>query len=316
METSKEIKKCLEIQKIETEKITWLNVNRVASDEMDYLKENYKFHSFHLEECLSKTQRSKFSTTPDYFFIALLFPLYNRRFRKITSTEVDFFVGPDYLVTVHRKELPSLINFFNSCQISELQRNKYLADSPAALLYAILERLFSSCLPIIDNLNLNVNNIEEHIFQGYEKRMVKEILIVKTSIISFLRIIQAHRNIISKLLKKSDSLPSSERLKTLFENLFDNADDIWQNLENMNETIEAVERTNNSLISFQLNDIIKILTTISVIVLPITLLTNIFGMNLKYMPFGGHPLSFWFIVIILVFTFIITIYLFKRKKWL
>lgn len=310
------IKKTPDIQKIETEKLNWINVSKITSAEIGYLRENFKFHSFHLEECLSKTQRSKFSITSKYFFTALLFPIYNRRTRKIISSEVDFFIGPNYLITVHRKELPPLINFFNTCQISESEQKKYLTDSPMTLLYEILDRLLSYCLPIMDNLNLNVNNIEECIFKGYEKRMVREILIVKTNIISFRRIMRAHQAIIHKLLKKSSLFFPSDQLTVLFENLIDNADDIWQNLENINETIEATERTNSSLISFHLNDIIKILTTISVIVLPITLLTNIFGMNLKYIPLGNNPLSFWFIIGLMSLNFIITIYLFKKKKWL
>jgi len=316
MEKSQQKNKTPAIQKIEMEKLTWLNVSQITPVEMDFLKENFHFHSFHLEECLSKTQRSKFSTTSKYFFISLLFPVYKRRTRKIISAEVDFFVGPNYLITLHRKELSPLINFLNTCQISESEQKKYLTNNPMTLLYEILDRLLSHCLPIIDNFNLNINNIEEYIFRGYEKRMVKEILIVKTNIIGFRRIMQAHQNIISKLLRNANRLFPSNQLTVLFENLIDNADDIWQNLENMNETIEAIEKTNNSLISFQLNDIIKILTTISVIVLPITLLTNIFGMNLDYIPFGNHPLSFWFVIGLLGFTFAITIYLFKKKRWL
>lgn len=306
----------LNIQKIKTKNLTWVDISRTGSEEMKYLKKKFKFHPLHLEDCISPTQRPKLNAATEYLFMVLLFPLYNRRTRKITSSEVDFFISSSYLVTVHRNELSPLINFFNLCRISKTQQRKYLAGNPAILLHEILDRLLNYCEPILGNLNLNINSIEEHVFRGYEKRMVREILIAKTNIVNFRKIMQIHKTVISKLLEKSTIFFSAGKLKIYFEGLIEATDDIWQNLENMNQAIEALERTNNSLISFQLNDIIKILTTISVIVLPITLLASIFGMNLKYMPFINQPLAFWLIIGTMALAFLIMVYYFKKRKWL
>ncbi|MCH7759277.1 magnesium transporter CorA family protein [Patescibacteria group bacterium] len=304
------------IQKIETKNLTWVDISNVSPKEMKYLEKTFKFHPLHLTDCLSKIQRPKLNVASKYIFMVLLFPIYGRRTRKITSSEVDFFISSNYLVTVHRNELPPLINFFNLCKISKTQQNKYFTNTPAVLLYEVLNRLLEYCGPILDNLNLNINNIEEHIFQGYERRMVREILVAKTNTVNFRKIMQIHQNVISKLIEKIDLFFSVGKLKIYFEELIEATNDIWQNLETMNQTIEATERTNNSLISFQLNDIIKILTTISVIVLPITLIANLFGMNLKYMPISNHPLSFWLIIGLMGLAFLLTFYLFKKNKWL
>ncbi len=304
------------IQQIKTKNLLWLNISRVSSEEMKYLEEKHKFHPLHLTDCVSPTQRPKLNISSKYLFMVLLFPKYNRRTREITSTEVDFFIGSNFLVTVHRNELSPLINFFNLCQISQSQQKKYFTGNPAVLLYEILNRLLSYCGPILDNINLNVSNIEEHIFRGYERRMVKEILIAKRNIVNFRRIMQVHRTVISKLLNKSGLFFSPGQLKIYFEELIEMTDDIWQNLENLNQTIEAIEQTNNSLISFQLNDIIKILTTISVIVLPITLISSIFGMNIRFLPLVNHASSFWLIIGLMALSFLSMIYYFKKRKWL
>ncbi len=304
------------IQQIKTKNLTWTDISKCSQEEIKYLKKTFKFHPVHLSDCFSSIQRPKLNTTSRYIFMVLLFPIYSRRTRKIASSEIDFFIGPNYLVTVHRGELLPLMNTFNSCKVSKSQRNKYFTDNPAALLHEILNRLFSYCLPILDSLSLSINSIEEHVFRGYEKRMVREILIAKTNIINFRKIMQAHQLVLSKLLKKSGFFLSAEQLKIYFDELLETTDDIWENLENLKQSIEAIEKTNNSLISFQLNDIIKILTTISVIVLPITLIAAVFSMNLQFMPLTNQPSSFWLIIGLMVVTFLVLIYYFKRKKWL
>ncbi|MDA2936105.1 magnesium transporter CorA family protein [Patescibacteria group bacterium AH-259-L05] len=304
------------IQKIETKNLTWIDISRVGQVEMSYLEKNFGVRPLHASDCLSKIQRPKLASASKYIFMVLLFPLYHRKTRKITPAEIDFFISSHTLITVHRNELSSLINFFNRCQISKSQQEKYFTGSPATLLYEILNRLFSYCGPILDNIHLNTESIEENIFRGNEKRMVREILISKTNIVNFRKIMQVHRAIISKLIEKSSTFFSAGKLKAYFEELIETTEDIWQNLENMNQTIEALERTNNSLISYQLNDVIKILTTISVIVLPITLLASIFGMNLKFMPFIEHPLAFWLIVGLMGLAFLVIIFFFKKRKWL
>jgi len=98
--------------------------------------------------------------------------------------------------------------------------------------------------------------------------------------------------------------------------ILESTEDIWANLENLKQNIEAIENTNNSLISFQLNDVIKILTTISAIILPITLIAGIFSMNLKFMPLSDQPFAFWLITGLMIIVFAFLFHVFKNKKWL
>lgn len=304
------------IQQIKVKNFSWVNISRCSSEEMKYLKENFDFHPIHLNDCLSQIQRPKLEATKDYIFMVLLFPVYNRKTRKIISSEIDFFINADYLVVVHRDELTPLINFFNLCKINPEQQEKYFGKNPSVLIHEILNRLFSYCIPILDVLNININSIEEHIFKGFERKMVNEILIAKTNIVNFRKIMQAHRLVISKLLKKTDIFFSTGEYKMYFDEILETIDDIWENLENLNQSIEAMEKTNNALISFRLNDIIKILTIISVTILPISLIAAIFGMNLQFMPLTNKPFSFWIIIGLMVAIFISLLCAFKKKKWL
>ena len=305
----------LNIKEIKTKNLRWIDVSSCKPKEMKHIEQKFKFHPLHISDCLSPVQRPKLDVTPDYLFMVLLFPVYNRRTRKIISSEIDFFINSDTLVTVHRGELSPLMNFFNLCQTTKEQKDKYFIGSPAFLIYELLNRLLAACNPILGNMNLNINGIEENIFNGYEKRMVKEILIAKTNVVNFRRITQTHRLVVSKLLEKSSLFFSPGKLKIYFKEVIENAEDIWQNLENLRETVEAIEQTNNSLISFQLNDIIKILTIISIIVLPISLMGTIFGMNLKFIPLMNQPFAFWILLSIMTLIIILLVGYFRRKKW-
>jgi len=304
------------IQKIETKNLTWINVTKTGEKEIEYLGKTFKFHPIHLADCLSPAQRPKLDVTQDYIFMVLVFPIYKRRKRRLIASEVDFFISQNRLITVHNNELAPLINFFNICQISESQRAKYFTGNPMLIVYEILTRLFAYCSPILDNLQIAVNNIERNIFRGYERRMVKEILIIKRNIVNFRRIMQVHRTIIRKLITQGERFFSTVQIKLYFKSLSETTSEIWDNLENLKESINALEDTNSSLISFRLNDIMKILTIISVTVLPITLISSIFGMNFKYMPWRNDPLGFWIVIGIIALSFLSLFISFKRKKWI
>jgi len=303
------------IKTIKSKNLTWVDVSACRPLEMKKIEKEFNIHLLHIEDCLSPVQSPKVNTTSQYLFMVLLFPVYNRKTRKINSSEVDFFVNSNTLITIHRGELSPLMNLFNTCQVNKEQKEKYFIGSPALLLYEILKRLFESCSPILGHINLNINNIEENIFKGYEKKMVREILIAKTNIVNFRRITQTHRLVVSKLLEKSSLFFSPGQLKIYFQEVIETANDIWSSLENLKQTIDAIEQTNNSLISFQLNDIIKILTIISIIVLPITLVASIFGMNLKFMPLMNNTFSFWLLLATMGALTVALIAYFRKKKW-
>lgn len=304
------------IQQIKCPNFTWLNVTKTSQNEIKYLKERYGFHPLHLADCLSPAQRPKLDFGENYLFLVLIFPIYQRKTREISPSEVDFFIGPDFLISVHNNELSPLINFFNECQIGPSQEKEYLNKEPTYLLYEILNRLLLSCLPILNTLQYSLSDAEKHIFQSFERRMVKEILTIKRNIINFRCIMQVHCSVINKFIVQKRIPLSLGNIKPYFEDLVEIANEIWDNLENMRQTINVLEQTNNTLISFRLNDIIKILTIISVIFLPLSLLVNLFGMSLKYIPLANSPAAFWVVISILLVVFLALLYFFKRKKWL
>jgi len=304
------------IQTIETRGLRWINVSRVTSPEMEYLKREFNFHQLHLDDCLSPYQRPKLDIRSDYLFLVLVFPIYRRKTREIISSEVDFFIGSNFLITVHRNELPPLINLFNACQASKSKQDKYFTGNPSVLLYELLNQLLISCKPILEFLNYFIDDIEESIFRGYERRMVREILIAKRDIINFRRIMQIHRSILTKLIEKSEQFFSTGQLKLYFKELIETTGDIWEVLDNLNQSINSIEATNNSLISFRLNDIMKLLAIASVCFLPVTIIASLYNMRVPNLPLESNPLAFPSLLTIMAVSVLILFIIFKKKRWI
>lgn len=305
------------IQQIKFKNFTWTNIIQAKGKEIEYLRENFDFHPLDLEDCLSPAQRPKLDEYTHYLFLILTFPFYEVKNREIIASEIDFFIGPNYLVTLTDGRLTSLINLFRQCQVNDFLREKYLSGGVMQLLYEILNKLQIYCYPMLDHISHDIDKLEKAIFSGYEKKMVQEILIIKRNIVNFRKSMQAHKNVIKKLIGKSNKYFIPQESTVYFTNIVEQTKEIWDILESQKETIEALHNTNESLISFRLNDIIKILTIISVTLLPITLVASIFGMNTAGgMPLINHPYGFWIVIEIMIIIMLFLVLFFKRKKWL
>lgn len=301
------------ISTITTKNLTWVNVTKPGKRQMEYLKKKYNFHSLDLKDCLPPLQRPKLESRPDYLFMILLFPIYNRQHKAIFSSEIDFFISENYLVTVHSNELSPLVDLFKLAQEKSFQE-KYLSGSPAILLYEILNHLLLYCFPILNHINLDIDKAEKQIFAGYEKRMVKEILVIKRNIVNFRKAMQSQKSVIRKLIAQAPRFFSIAKLNIYFNALVEHTKEIWDLLENYKDAINALHETNESLISFRLNDIMKLLTIISVVLLPITLIASIFSMNTP-MPFLRFASAFWIVLSGMFVISLIMIWYFRRKGW-
>ncbi|MFH1838372.1 MAG: magnesium transporter CorA family protein [Candidatus Kuenenbacteria bacterium] len=301
--------------KIKGKNLTLININKPREEELEFLKKEYQFYLLDIKDCLLPPQRTKIVERANYLFMVLVFPIYNYQTKEIFSSEVDFFIQKDLLVIVHNNELIPLIDLFKSIENNKNFQEKYLSGNPAILLYEILNSLLLYCFPILNHISIDIDNMEKQIFKGNEKKMVKEILNIKQNIVNFRKIMQAHKAVVRKLIIKAPQFFSIIQLNIYFNNLIEYTKEIWDALENYKESINALQETNESLISFRLNDIMKLLTIVSVVLLPITLIASIFGMSID-MSFLETPHSFLFIIFFMLIVSLGMIWFFKTKKWL
>lgn len=306
------------IQIFKHNNLTWYNVSKPNKKQLDWLKNNLNLDAEDLEDCSPLTERPKLVDRGRYIFMILLFPFYDKKNKEIRSSEVDFFIDAEKIVTVHSEELMPIIKLATMAEKNTDFGEKNMSNG-SILLYEILNNLLHECFPMLSHINRDIDGIETNVLNVFEKRLtiITEILRIKTNIVNFRKAMQAHKSIISKLIKVSEKFYPSNQLHLYFNNLVNHTKDIWDFLENYKESINAIHETHESLMSHRQTEIMKTLTVISVIVFPLTLFAAIFGMNtMKAMPFVSSKHDFWFVILIMILAALTMLAIFKRKKWL
>lgn len=298
-------------------KLNWLNIENAGKKEIEYLKKKYKFENEHLKNSFAtKTaQRPSIENGNDYIFMIMQFPVFHDD--HIISGEIDFFIGNGYLITLHNKNIETFNNFFSTSRKDPNSLISYQFESSAILLYEILEKLILNTYSILDKNSIVIEEVEDTIFAQKQKRSVTEILTLKRNIINIRKILQNHKNTIQKLMEMENKLMPEDDIADHYTFLLENSKKVWQILDNQKEMIDALYATNESLINYRTNEIMKTLTLFSVIVFPLTLLAAIFGMNTtEGMPFMNSANGFWQIILIMLIGCLIMILYFRKKKWL
>lgn len=295
---------------------TWVSINQLDERAIRYLKRSYKFHHLDLEDCLSEfDQRPKIDEYEDYLFIILHAPYRIGGKKRLLISGIYIFISQHFVITLHDNN-PIINDIFEKCQKKKKIKDQYMSKGTGYFLYMIVDDLFESNFPIIDDLGKQLNDLEKEVFdEEHSSDKLKEILLFKKDIINFRRIIMPQRPIVAQLEHKNKKfLP--DNLDIYFDDIVDKVEKIWNNLENLQELVTSLQETNESIISHNTNNVIKILTLFSVIMLLLTFITGLYGMNIATLPFAGSAYSFKIIAGIISAVVVGTVGYFKYKKWL
>jgi magnesium transporter len=296
--------------------LTWVNVVAPGVETASALAERFGWHPLDVEDVVSKRQRPKIDTYEEdgYLFGVLHFPVYDKAIQRLNAAELDVFVGQSYLVTIPNRELLPVTRLFGRCEEDEAFREELFAKGSGRLLYEVLDDLFDYCFPILDKIGHKLDRVEDDMFELRAEDVVRDISNVKQEIISYRKVIKPERSTL-RVLERSVERFLPEELDLYFDDLVDAAERIWDQLDNYKEVVEALEQTNESVISHRQNDVLRLLTLISVTVLPLTLITSVFGMNVLF-PGESTTRAFWVILAGLVVTLAAMVGFFRYKRWL
>jgi magnesium transporter len=296
--------------------LTWVNVVAPDVETAQTLADRFGWHPLDVEDIVSKRQRPKVDDYEDegYLFAVLHFPVYDKRVQRLNAAELDVFIGHDYVVTIPNRELHPVTRLFERCREDENLREQLFARGSGRLLYEILDDLFDYCFPILDKIAHKLDVIEDEMFEGRAEDVVRDISNVKQEIISYRKIVKPERSTLRVLERRVEAfLP--EELELYFDDIVDAAERIWDLLDNYKEVVEGLESTNESVISHRQADVLRLLTVFTVIVLPLTMLTGVFGMNVAF-PGEGTREAFWVIVATLFAVLAGMVGFFRWKRWL
>ncbi len=300
---------------LDAEGLTWIHLEQPMLEEAQALASRFGWHPLDVEDVLSKRQRPKVDDYADegYLFAVLHFPVYDKAVQRLNAGELDVFLGSDYLVTLPGTPLSPVARLFQRCYADEAFRSQLFSKGSGRLLYEVLDDLFDYCFPILDKIGHKLDVIEDDVFEGRSKEVVRDISNVKQEIISYRKIIKPERATL-RLLERQVERFLPEALELYFDDIVDAAERIWDHLDNYKEVVEALEDTNESVIGHQQNDRLQVLTVFSVILLPLTLISGIFGMNVDFPGFDQRWM-WWVIVGVMVSILASAVAFFRWKRW-
>jgi magnesium transporter len=301
------------VSELSADGLTWVHGDRPGALEVSYLAERFGFHELDIEDVLSKRQRPKIDEYPEYIFVVLHFPFYDKTVRRLNAAELDIFLGPDFVITLPNVELLPVTYLFRRCEDDPELRADLFSKGSGYLLYHVLDDLFDYCFPILDKIGAKLDSIEPAIFEERSEDVVRDISNAKQELIAYRKIIKPERATL-RLLERSTQRFLPEELEVYFDDIVDASERIWDLLDNYKEVIESLESTNESFIFHKQQYRLQLLTVVTVILLPLTLLASVFGMNVR-VPGEGDMAAFWIILVAMLAVGGGLLALFRWRRW-
>ncbi len=307
--------KPLNIETVTWGDLTWVNIEPPTEREIEHLAQNYPFHPLDLDDCLSRIQRPKIDEYKDYLFLVFHFPVFDKETRVISASQLSVFIGEKYLITLHKGELKPLVKLFRDCELNEDTREENFNQGTSYLLYRIVDRLVDYCLPIISKISANIEKTEDNIFASRGlPRAIGIISMLRRDVIAFRRIIWPMRAVIASLEPKIRRFTTMD-LAVYFGDMIDHVDKIWDALDEFKEIIEGLNDAHDSLATNRTNEVMRMLAIIATILLPLTVVASLYGMNIP-LPFQDSVYSLAFVLVIWVVIVTCMLYFFRRQRWI
>ena len=302
------------VEVVEHDGLRWINIERPGPLDQAWLEEHFEFHPLDYEDIASRNQRPKIDEYPDYLFIVLHFPVFDKVAGRLNAGELDIFIGPDFLITLPNTPLKPVEYLFERCRTAPDAREALLSKGSGYLLYKIVDDAFDYCFPMLRKLGNKLDRVEEEIFEGRSEEVVRDISNVKQEIINFRKVIRPQRSVLRDL-ERTKQRYLADNLDVYFDDIVDASERIWDMLENYKEVVEALQDTNESVLSHRVNDALRVLTAFSLVILPLTLVASIWGMNVG-VPGEASEAAFWAILGGMVALLVGLLGFFRYRGWL
>lgn len=305
----------MSIKELKGKKCRWIYFKRGDQEAIDFLSKNYKFHALDLEDVVSPDrQRPKVDIYKYYLFFVAVFPHFNKKNFRIEPREVDVFVTEDTLITVAKNPNSFLEHIFDRVEKSAKLRKMWLEKGSGFLFYKLLEKMYRESHSAVDAVSNMISHIEEDVYDKDLKNVARDISYAQRCVLMLHRIMEPQRFTVGSLVDlKRDYLGVD--MSNYFDDVHDFIEKTWAEIDMQKYTISSLRWTNETMISHHTNRIITILTVISASLMPLTLLTGIYGMNLSHLPWANEPtLVFSMFGFVALFTLFLVLIIFKLKK--
>lgn len=288
------------IETIRYQSLKWEHITNPSEDEYDYLLEQYHFHPLDIEDCRGTNQRPKIDEYDDYYFLILHFPYFDKGNKFIRVREVKIFWGRDYIITIGRSHWV-VQKLFDEIKEDLAEKNEEVEaklTSSDLLLYHILDRLMRETYTLVMRVGAEVDLINYDIFNKKAQSIIELISITRRNTILLNTTFKPQLRVLHMFESggiKGFADPEVLDMEDYWGDILDQYQKMYDLVEDYGELTEGLSQTFDSLQTNRTNDIMRVMTFFSTIMLPLTVVASLFGMNVDF-PFVTSTTSFWVIL--------------------
>jgi magnesium transporter len=293
------------------EDLLWIDLYDVGNNELQYIADLFHFHPLAIEDCLHVSPRAKVDAYDDYYFFVFHSLRYNEESdNEITTLELNVFLSANYIVTVHRTPMSTI----GKIAAASLKGKEFMNKGPDYLLYHIVDGITDEYFPILDRISIRIDELEDEIYDHRVEEITEEFLALKRTLILIRKVILPQKRIFANLNGRY-SFEIREENFPFYTDLVDHLERIVDSTETFRDLVNGAMDTYFSIVSAKTTEIMRVLTIISTIMMPLTFITGFFGMNVP-LPFQRDN---WSLGIISLFMLAISgfmLYIFKKRRWM
>ena len=274
--------------------LLWIDMYDTTESELHFIGDLFDFHPLALEDCLQQSPRAKIDKYEDHHFFvfhALKYFEEAEEEDEISSIELDVFIGSNYIVTIH----PMALSAVGKVARISLKSTELMERGPEYLLYQIIDNIIDDTFPIIERIGERIDQLEESIFFNHGDFLMEESLALKTTIVLMRKVLIPQRHIFANMTGRYSFFVNTDNAP-YFIDLADNLNTILDTVNTYRDLINNSMETYYSIVNARTNEKITILTIISIIMMPLTVITGFFGMNVA-LPGETHPYAVWYILL-------------------
>jgi magnesium transporter len=289
----------------------WVDLAAPTEEERRVLSDVFRFHPLAVEDATSALQFPKIEPYEGFLYLVLHGIDATPSEVQFASRDIDFFLGRNYLVTVHDGQSRSIDRMREVCS----QHQHILADGPVALLHRIVDTMVDNYRPIVEQVEDEIGRLEEHAFAGHE-HLARQVMKLKREVTTMRRVLIPQRDAIGRLARREFPAISDE-MAYRFRDVYDHVVRLTEEAILFQDRVTGIFEVNLSAISHRLNQVMKLLTVMSTIFLPLTVLTGMWGMNIPLPHFpGGDNVQFLWVAGIMVAIGLAMLAVFRRNRWI
>ena len=293
---------------LKTSKRIWVDVTDPTKSDLEKLAQSFPLHHLTLEDCSKTGNRVKLEQFEEYIFI-ITYGLESSK-KDTLAFQMNFVLGKNFLLTVHKEKISS----FDSLKSDGKRLQNFISRGPDLLMHHLMDMEIDFYFPVLDEIEDQIDELEEEVYRNIDQKVLGRMFRLKRQLLTIRKRVGPQKEIVLMLTQKSFPF-ISEHASAYYRDIYDHIIRINESIDDYREILSNTLEVHLSMVSNRMNEVMKALTIVATVMLPLTVLTGIYGMNLN-IPKSHIDFMYYIVLSFMVIIAAIMILYFRRKRWI